>query len=290
MLLGSSLLYLLHHRNLGTHENADRAVVHGVDHVVEQLDGLQLEDEQRVFLLVRCILYRVLQLVEFAQVLFPSLVNDVKQNLFLKLLDHRLTFGVVGFLEVTGNVIHLAAVSQGHNDALVHLSLSLVNLLDDRHGDFLNVLHMALETAHGNLEHLLAQFFATLVDKLVVREGTFHCEDLDELFLATLVVILFNDVDHTVPDCIRDVHADALAHQGVTTLRVDHSTLLVHDIIVLQQSLTDAEVVLLDLLLGTLYLFANHGALQHFAFLEAQLVHYGSNALRAEQTHELVLK
>ena len=76
----------------------------------------------------------------------------------------------------------------------------------------------------------------------------------------------------------------------MTTLRVDHSTLLVHDIIVLQQSLTDAEVVLLDLLLGTLYLLANHGALQHLAFLEAQFVHYGSNALRAEQTHELVLK
>jgi hypothetical protein len=38
----------------------------------------------------------------------------------------------------------------------------------------------------------------------------------------------------------------------VATLLVDNGALLVHHIVVLQQTLTNTEVVLLDLLLGTL--------------------------------------
>ena len=101
MLLWCSLLKLLNDRNLGTHQNRYRTVVHGVHHIVEQLDALQLEDEQRVFLLVRSILYGVLQLVELAQVLLPCIVDDVKQDLLLELLDHSLRLRLVGLLQVT---------------------------------------------------------------------------------------------------------------------------------------------------------------------------------------------
>ena len=51
-LLRSFLWSLLHFWNAAAHEYADDTVVHVVDHVVEQLNTLEFEDEQRVFLLV----------------------------------------------------------------------------------------------------------------------------------------------------------------------------------------------------------------------------------------------
>ena len=52
VLLRSSLLYLLHLRNLGTGKDRADAVVHLVNHLIPYLCTLQFEDEQRVFLLV----------------------------------------------------------------------------------------------------------------------------------------------------------------------------------------------------------------------------------------------
>ena len=90
VLLGGSLLYLLLHlRNSGTCQDAGDAVVHVVNHVVPYLGTLQLEDEERVFLLVAGVLNRVLQFIELAEVLLPGIVDDMQQNLLLKLLDRR---------------------------------------------------------------------------------------------------------------------------------------------------------------------------------------------------------
>ena len=76
----------------------------------------------------------------------------------------------------------------------------------------------------------------------------------------------------------------------MTTLLIDHRTLLVHHIIVLQQALTDTEVVLLDLLLCTLNATADHGAFNHLALLEAQTVHDAGNTFTGEQTHQFVFQ
>ena len=116
------------------------------------------------------------------------------------------------------------------------------------------MLHLTLEVAHCYLEHFFSKFLVILLDELFAGERTFHGEDLDELLLAALVVVCLDNVDHTVPDGVRDIHTDTFTHQGVTTLRIDNGTLLVHHVIVLQQALTDTEVVLLNLLLSTLNL------------------------------------
>ena len=71
---------------------------------------------------------------------------------------------------------------------------------------------------------------------------------VQELLLATLVVGgILDDIHDAVPDDVGDIHADTFSHQGVAALLVDHGTLLVHHVIVLNQALTDTEVVLLDL-------------------------------------------
>ena len=76
----------------------------------------------------------------------------------------------------------------------------------------------------------------------------------------------------------------------MAALLVDHGTLLVHHVVVLQEVLTDTEVVLLHLALCTLDALADHWTLDTLAVLEAQAVHHLGNTLRGEETHQFVLQ
>lgn len=91
-LFGCGLAYLLtlYLGYLRSHQHAYDAVVHLVHHVVKQFHALQLEYNQRVFLLVGCVLYTVFQLVECAQILLPAVVDYMQKygfsNCFTTLL------------------------------------------------------------------------------------------------------------------------------------------------------------------------------------------------------------
>ena len=74
----------LQFRYHGAHDDGYGAVVDLVNHVVEQLGTLQLEDEQGILLLVASIMYTVLQLVEQSQVLLPSIIDDVQDDSFVE--------------------------------------------------------------------------------------------------------------------------------------------------------------------------------------------------------------
>ena len=76
----------------------------------------------------------------------------------------------------------------------------------------------------------------------------------------------------------------------MTTLLVDHSTLLVHHIIVVEQVLTDTEVVLFHLLLCILDRLGDERMLQHLAFLESKAVHEASHLLGSKLTHQVVFQ
>ena len=76
----------------------------------------------------------------------------------------------------------------------------------------------------------------------------------------------------------------------MAALFVDNGALLVHYVIVLEQALTNAEVVLFDLALCTFDAVVYHLGLNHLAVLKAELVHYTGNSFRGEQTHEVVFE
>ena len=76
----------------------------------------------------------------------------------------------------------------------------------------------------------------------------------------------------------------------MTALGVDHVTLTVHHIVVLNQALTDTEVVLLHFLLRVLDRLADHRVLNHLTLLHAEAVHHGSYTLRTEHSHQVILK
>ena len=196
--------------------------------------------------------------------------------------------------EVDRDVIDTFAIGDRDEDVLIHLSLGLIYLLYHRVSDLHQFVHTALEAVQRGFRQLIAQFSTFAATELLFVERQLDREGLHHFELQPLVVIglacLEEDGLCRLADHVRDVHADTLTHQGVTTFGVDEVTLLVHHIVVLDEALTDTEVVLLDLLLGALNALRDHGAFNHLALLEAQTVHDRGNALGGEQTHQLVLE
>src|SRR5258708_8813464 len=76
----------------------------------------------------------------------------------------------------------------------------------------------------------------------------------------------------------------------MTALFIDHITLLVHDVIIFQQALTDAEVVLFDFLLCPFDALGHHAVLDHFPFLITHFIHQRSNTVTAEHTHQVIFQ
>ena len=281
-LLGSCLahlLLLLHFRNLSACEDRSDAVVHVVHHRVEELSTLELEDEQRVLLLVRSVLHAMAQLVELAKVLLPAVVDDVEHDDALELLNNVATLCAVSLLEVARNVVNALAVGDRHHDALVDSALVLLNLLDDRPSNALDAVGLALEGSHCALESTLLKLVVAYVLEVLLAERTLHSQNLEEVLAASGVVVCLDDVHYAVPDDVGDVHADTLAHECVAALLVDYGALLVHHVVVLEQVLTYTEVVLLNLLLCAFDALRDHRVLDTVALLEAETVHEACDAL-----------
>ena len=232
----------------------------------------------------------MLQFVQFAEVFLPGIIDGMEQDGLFKRLHDFLAFRFVGRLQVHADVVHALAVGNRNHDVLIHLSLILVDRLDDRHGNLSHPFGLALEGRHSSLEQHFGQIFLLLALELFFGIRGFHSQYLKDFHLRILEIGLVYRIPATVPNHVDNVHADAFAHQRVATLRVDHRTLLVHHIIVFQQPLTDTEVVLFHLLLCPFDRVGNHLVLNHLAFLEAKLVHHGSNAVGREQTHQVVFE
>ena len=118
--------------------------------------------------------------------------------------------------------------------------------------------------------------------------GGKHAENLHLQALVVGAVLCYYRA--TVPDHVGYVHSYALTNQCVTAFLVYHGTLLVHHVIILQQALTDTEVVLLNLLLSLLYALGDEAVLNHLILLKTQFVHERSDTVRSEQTHQVILK
>ena len=74
------------------------------------------------------------------------------------------------------------------------------------------------------------------------------------------------------------------------TLCINEVTLLIHHIIIFDESLTDTEVILLHFLLRTLDTVGDHAVLNHLAFLEAHSVHHTCDTLATEHTHQVIFQ
>ena len=175
-------------RNVAAHQSGYGGIVDAVHHLVEEFHTFQLEDEQRVFLLVASILYRLLEFVKLAQVFFPSIVYVVKEDGFFKVAHHGTAFALVGFLQVGADVVNQLSIRNGHKNVFVLLTLLFVNIADNGHGHFGKSLDATAETIHRSLECLLVEVFATLAVELLLCERHFDGHDVEELATAVLII------------------------------------------------------------------------------------------------------
>ena len=79
----------------------------------------------------------------------------MQEDTLLKLLHNTLRLCLVGLLEVTWDIKHPSSISDRYHDTLVHMSLILIYLLDDRLGNSLYTFCLTVEVADGSLEGIL---------------------------------------------------------------------------------------------------------------------------------------
>src|SRR3990170_2974937 len=78
-------------------------------------------------------------------------------------------------------------------------------------------------------------------------------------------------------------------HNAYALLK-DHLALVIHHVVKFQEILADVKVPRFDLLLGLFKGLVDPGMDNGLAFLEAQLLQHGINALRPENAHEIIFE
>ena len=280
--------------DLTTQQDRYRTAVEGIEHAFEDMEGLEFIDQQRVFLLVRRILHGLLEVIQLTEMLFPLIVDDIEEHTFLELLDHLFAVRFRCPFEVDGDIIDAFTVRDGYEDVLVLLTLVLIDALDNRIGDLHEFVHTALEAIQRRLSDLITQFVCTTAVEGILVKRHLDRKSLHDIHGESFVIPCLTCLSgHRVcqfVDHVGDIDPDTLTHEGVTAFGVDEVTLLVHDIIVFDESFTDTEVVLLDFLLRPFDGVGDHRVLDHLTFLEAQTVHDTGDTLGTEHTHQVILE
>ena len=126
------------------------------------------------------------------------------------------------------------------------------------------------------------------------NEGIFEiARELGVKVIVTNDVHFVNRADGIVHDVINHGE-DGIPHgfsvQDLTSFLVDDLPLLVHDLVIIQQILTNTKVVALDLLLGVLNGIGQHLVGQFLVFGDLQGVEHIDHTLGTEQAHQVILQ
>ena len=166
--------------------------------------------------------------------------------------------------------------------------------LDDRVGALGQLLQLRTVQALGRLVGIERDVFRGGRGKSLCIRGRFNAE-ITEQRQAERFELLFGVVGQhrsfdQFEEHVGDVRPNAVAVQSVAAALVNHLALRVHDVVVFEEALADAEVIFLDLLLRTFDRLGDHAVLNHVAFDVAQSVHHLGNSVRREEAHQVVLE
>ena len=224
----------------------------------------------------------------------PLVVDDRERDVLLHTGDQFAALALVGLGQVGHHLHGLHAIGDRHHDVLILLPLVQEHIGDHRHGLVRRHLAVALVAGQGRIVDLFDQLLGLDVLEVLGVHRAFTAQATEELQLeaveiAALVVFVHHAGAHFV-EHVQHVQLQAFAEERMVAALVDHRPLAVHHIVILQQALTDAEVVLLHLLLRALDARRHHPVLDHFAFLQAHGVHQLRDALAVEQAHQIILQ
>ena len=187
-----------------------------------------------------------------------------------------------------------ASVAERHEDLLEVVGRVVVYALDDRVGALGQLLQLRTVQALGRLVRIERDVFRGGRCKSFCIHGRFDAE-ITEQRQAERLELLFGVVGQhrsfdQFEEHVGDVRPNAIAVQGVAAALVNDLALRVHDVVVFEEALADAEVVFLDLLLRALDRLGDHAVLDHIALDVAQSVHHLGNSVRREEAHQVVLE
>ena len=264
-------------RDLSTEEDRDSTAVESIQHLLEDIERLQFVNKQWVFLLVACVLNRLFEFIQLAQVIFPLIINYVEHHSFLKLTYNFLTLSIICCFEINCYIIDLLAIRDRNKDILVHCATFLIHLFDNRICHLLKCFHTAFEGIQCRFCQLVSQSIFTTSTEGIFSERNFHCKHLHNIQLERFVVhhracLRYKRICCVV-NHIGDIHANTLTHKGMVTFCVDDITLLIHHVIVLNEAFTHAEVVFFHFLLRAFNGIGHHVMLDHLSFLDTHLIH-----------------
>ena len=219
---------------------------------------------------------------------------DLEENDSLaECLRKFLTIRLISLLQIKGEVKNLTSVSNRDCDIFPSVTLCLVNILDERinlgdhriHPAVINLIHMLYEASLKIFT--LSLSIESLIESRIDRK-------LRHKIVGEIVVIHALGIVHdnlcSIYHHIHDVDFDSLSGNRVTSSGIDSLTLIVHHVIVLEQSLTDTEVVFLDLALSLLDTVRQHLALECILLSHTEFIHCSSDLVRTEKTHQLILE
>ena len=187
--------------------------------------------------------------------LFPCLINRHEQYCLLPCLGDILALGIDALLHIDCDAKHALTVGDRH----AHHSLGSVLLhyaAEHRQCHLSHALALAAKCGNGCLVDAVDHLVAVEAAILGIGERHVDCKHGEHLHAELLIILggteAIHHILHAVINHVHYVDADALTHKGVVAAGVDHVTLGVHHVVVFEEVLADAEVVLLHALLCVL--------------------------------------
>ena len=113
---------ILPYRDVGLVEGAQYVGIDFVEHFREELERLEFVDQQRVFLFVGGVLHALAQVVHFAQVLAPCVVDRGEHHHLGEYLEDLLPVRILAALQVHRDVVAQVSVRDGEVDIGVQLA------------------------------------------------------------------------------------------------------------------------------------------------------------------------
>src|SRR6266566_1339460 len=252
------------HHGTKPHDVADHFFLDPVLHVSEEIEAFPFVLDERVALPVPAKADAFLQVVERVEVVFPLRVDDLQHD------------------------VALHPPQQVGPDHLLFLFVARLDQRPRRVADFVRAHLVELQRFQ------LIRFEAEHPRHFANQRGDVPVLELG-LLAGEAFDVIVEDVfrkRHQVGVRIDDLLLGEmdLALENLAAQRVHAFTLLVHDIVVLEEVFPDGEVLRLDLLLGALDGARHHPMLDGDAFLHPETLHETGDPFGPENAHQVVFE
>ena len=120
------------HRNLPFHQRRHHPFIDLFNHSLKQIIRLEFINQQRIFLFISSILNRLFQIIHFAEMFFPGIINMSQNDRFFERTHQIFTVRTIGLLQVGHYAVHPLTVGKRNDNILKDISPCFEYILDHR--------------------------------------------------------------------------------------------------------------------------------------------------------------